>query len=46
VTKNDKGFYQVELLKGVPKVVGTFLDLDAAKKGAEERWVNVNTWIS
>jgi hypothetical protein len=46
ITKTDKDVYQVESLNNVPKVVGTYLDLDAAKKGAERRWVDLNTWIS
>lgn len=46
ITKTDEGFYRVETLNNVPKVVGTFLDLDAAKKGAEKYRVDVNTWIS
>ncbi len=46
ITKTDNELYQIESLNGTPKVVGTYLDLDAAKKGAEERWVNLNTWVS
>jgi hypothetical protein len=46
IQKTNEGYYQVEILNNVPEVIGTFLDLDAAKVGAERNWVDLNTWIS
>ena len=43
-TKDD--YYQVEILTGCPKVIGVFLDLESAKKEAEKKWVDLNTWVS
>jgi len=46
VFKTDGDLYQVEILNGVPKMVGIFMDLDSAKTWAEKNWVDINTWIS
>jgi hypothetical protein len=46
IVRTDGEFYRLERLNGVPTIVGTFLDLDEAKKAAEKSWDNRNVWIS